>query len=202
MSNMTLRDSRAARTLGGDTDFTGAYTCNSCGHYNIANVLVADLDDYASIDSALDQAEPILAWLPSEARGKSFPDVPKEIGDAASEVHACLSIQAHRAAVALARAVVEATAKEKGFDKGSLKEKIDKLASAGHLRASTKDAAHEVRLDGNAIAHGDLAIDPPDADEATEIVALMDEVLQEVYQGPARVETVRNNRKNREGKAT
>lgn len=97
--------------------------------------------------------------------------------------------------------MVEATAKHQGITKGSLQDKIDGLATAGKIRPDTQDAAHEVRLDGNAIAHGDLATSPPDIAEAEEIVALMDEVLEEVFEGPARVARARANRASRQQSA-
>ncbi len=139
-----------------------------------------------------------LEWLPPKALDKEFLDVPPAIAAAASEVHSCLSIHASRAAIAVARAVVEATAKDKGITGGSLQQKIDKLAGQGLIRDHTRQAAHELRLDGNSIAHGDLATQPPDSTEAEEIVALMDELLEEVYQQPARVARVRQSRAKRQ----
>lgn len=48
------------------------------------------------------------------------------------------------------------------------------------------DAAHEIRHLGTDMAHGDLA-EPVSKSDATEILTLMDEVLAEVFQSPARV---------------
>jgi hypothetical protein len=152
----------------------------------------------SSVQNVLSEYESQIEWLPVKALGKDFRDVPPAIAAAASEVHKCLSIGATRGAIAVARAVVEATAKDQGITKGTLQQKIDDLAKVGKIRPDTQDAAHEVRLDGNEIAHGDLAGNPPDLAEAEEIVALMDEVLEEVYEGPARVARARANRANRQ----
>jgi len=58
------------------------------------------------------------------------------------------------------------------------------------LRPHIKDAAHEVRHLGNEMAHGDF-IDPVDKEEAEAVLGLMDEILNEVYQSPAKVERQR-----------
>jgi hypothetical protein len=120
----------------------------------------------------------------------AFDDVPEHIASAASEAHRCWSIQAYRGATALARAVIEASAKEKGITKGQLFEKIEKLEAEGHVRAHIREAAHEVRHLGNEVAHGDF-VDPIEPEEAEEVLALMAEVLQEVFQSPARVARVK-----------
>ena len=65
--------------------------------------------------------------------------------------------RANRGAVALARAVVEATAKAKGVTSGTLVRKIDKLAEERLIRLAVADQAHEIRHLGNDVAHGDLA---------------------------------------------
>ncbi|MEU5162788.1 DUF4145 domain-containing protein [Streptomyces sp. NPDC020875] len=139
-----------------------------------------------------------LGWTPRHVSHPSFPDVPDQIAETAAEAHACLSVDAHRGAVALARAVVEATAKEKGIIKGSLVAKIDALHAAGHMREITREVAHEIRLGGNEIAHGDLGAEPMPAGDAQAIVRLMDEILHEVYQGPAAMRQLKQNRIDRE----
>lgn len=139
-----------------------------------------------------------LQWTPSKVDRPAFPDVPNQIAESASEAHACLSIQAYRGAVALARAVVEATAKDKGIVKGSLAQKIDGLHAAGHIRPYTRELAHEIREGGNEIAHGDLGDEPMPADDAEAIIRLMDEILQEVYQSPAAMLKLKRSREERE----
>ena len=132
-------------------------------------------------------------WPPSYG-GKAFPDVPEHIGAAANEAHVALSAGAPRAAIAIARAVVEATAKAHNVVKGNLMQKIDKLAEAGDISEHMRTAAHEIRFAGNEVAHGDLAEEPITADEAREVLDLM-----AVYQEPAQVEHVRERRKARSG---
>lgn len=96
----------------------------------------------------------------------------------AGEAHSCLSVQSFRGAVALARAVVEATAKEKGITTRGIQAKIDELIARGLIYEHVKDAAHEV-------AHGDLVDEPIGSDEAAVILELMDMVLDGVF-GPGK----------------
>lgn len=139
-----------------------------------------------------------IEWTPQSIRRPRFADVPEQIATAASEAHACLSIQAYRGAVALARAVVEATAKDKGITRGPLVSKIDQMHEQGLIRDITRELAHEIREGGNEIAHGDLADEPMPSEDAEAIVALMDEILEEVYQGPARMWKLKQSRLERE----
>lgn len=138
-------------------------------------------------------------WWPKHIGGKAFPDVPEHIASTADEAHRCLSVGAHRGAVALARAVVEATAKDHGIDKGMLNKKIEALAKQGVISDAMKDAADEIRFAGNEVAHADLAEEPIAADDAGEVLELMDAILTRVYQEPRQVERVRERRKERKG---
>jgi aldehyde:ferredoxin oxidoreductase len=112
----------------------------------------------------------------------------------ATEAYDCLSVSAFRAAVILARAVIEATARDQGINEGNLVAKIDELNSRGLIRTHIKEVAHEVRSWGNDAVHVDLAQDNYSEEEAAEILNLADEVLAEVYQSPARVERARQRR--------
>jgi hypothetical protein len=126
------------------------------------------------------------AWLPRYQERREFPDVPEHIAEAAGEATLCHSIGAYRAAGSLARAVIEATAKEKGAVGRNLAARIDAL----DIREHTKEQAHEIRHFGNDMAHGDF-IDAVTKEEAAEVIELMSEVLDEVYQSPARLRRVR-----------
>lgn len=177
--------------------YTAAFQCSNerCERLSIGTVKRSTLYSNPTQEMPRDAT---LEWEPKSIRPKSFPDVPAQIASAASEAHACLSIQAYRGAVALARAVVEATAKDNGVTSGPLVVKIDKMHEEGLIRDITKEVAHEVREGGNEIAHGDLGDEPMPADDAEAIVALMDEILEEVYQGPARMMALKKSRLERE----
>ncbi len=137
-------------------------------------------------------------WFPRQVGKRVYDDVPTVIASMASEAHQCLDIEANRAAVALARAVVEATAKDRGITTGTLEKKIDALFDQRLIREYVRDAAHEVRFGGNEVAHGDLVAEPMDTVTATEILGLMDEILDEVFQSPARVRHRKAQRLERE----
>lgn len=143
--------------------------------------------------NAMDQAGAEVRWLPERFSGKAYPDVPAHIASAASEAHTCFSAQAYRGAIMLARAVVEATAKDKGAKTGTLAAKIEKLRDEGHIRELVKDTADEIRYMGNDMAHGDF-IDPVTSEEAEDVLTFMAEVLDEVYQAPARLNAQRSKR--------
>lgn len=93
---------------------------------------------------------------------------------------------------------VEATAKDHGIIKGPLVAKIDEMHKQKLIRDITRELAHEIREGGNEIAHGDLADEPMPPEDAEAIVALMDEILEEVYQGPARMLALKKSRLERE----
>lgn len=158
-----------------------AFKCDNCGRLNLHSSVHPQRVSY-TVGGFHGSDE----WLPRPLDRREFPDVPDHIAGGASEATLCLSVGAYRAAGALARAVVEATAKEKGADGRDLFNRIEALAAADHIRPHTKEQAHEIRHFGNGMAHGDF-VDHVEKEEAEEVVELMAEVLDEVYQSPARL---------------
>lgn len=138
-----------------------------------------------------------LEWEPVKTRRPSFDDVPAEIASTASEAHACLSIGAARGAVALARAVVEASAKAKGITDEGIVTKINALRDNGIISPLTADASHQIRRDGNSIAHGDIGDDPISEDDAEAILEFMDALLDEVFQRPAKLQRLKDRHEER-----
>jgi hypothetical protein len=127
-----------------------------------------------------------LRWRPSVTETKEYPDVPDHIAEAATEAYECDSCEHYRGSILLARAVIEATAKDKGITTGTLHSKIEAMATAGLIRTVIKDAAHGVRQLGNEMAHGDF-VDPITAEESELVIRLMGEILNDVYQSPAAI---------------
>jgi len=167
----------------------GAYRCDGCGWHSIgfSGVQVTYSEDTPSKQENYEALTTnVLEWHPEYPKRRSFPHVPKHIASAASEAFECHSIGAHRAAGSMARSVIEATAKDKGITKGNLQSKIDEMEKQSLVRPLIKDAAHEVRHLGNDIAHGDF-IDPVTKEETAEVLELMAEILNEVYQAPAKI---------------
>lgn len=175
----------------------GFYVCDSCKWPNVA------IGGYSisSIPTRFEQeSSEDIRWYPESAVGRTFEDVPEFIADAADEAFRCQSFGAYKSAILMSRSVIEATCKEKGIISGSLMKKIDDLSSQGFVRSHTGEAAHEIRFFGNDMAHGDF-VDPVSSDECSEVLDLMAEFLNEVFQSPAKVARVRESRKKRiEGK--
>lgn len=174
------------------------FRCDGCGALQIA------------VASGMSTHEDPLAWLLRNKRAewlpkpvpdvpaRAFPDVPPEIAAAAIEAYRCRDIaDANRAAILLARSVIEATAKDKGIANGSLEQKIERLCEQRLIRPDVREGADEVRHLGNDMAHGDFgqAVRSEDADL---MLALMNDVLVDVYQSPARVAQARVNREARQ----
>lgn len=169
----------------GDLQMRSCWVCNNC-EYPVCGVYL-----YSVVHD-----EPPLLWPEVVAR-KAFPDVPEAIAAAAGEAHQSLGALAPRAAVAMARSVVEAIAKDKRITRGSVQAKIEQLAADGHISEAMKEAAHEIRFAGNEAAHGDLVGEAISVEEATEVVDLLDAILERVYQEPAKVARVRASREAR-----
>lgn len=138
----------------------------------------------------------VLSWIPAVGEGKDFPDVPSGIAAAADEAYRCLSIGASRAALLLARRVVESTAKDRGITSGTLVAKIDALCEQEEAPVLIKESAHEIRSIGNEVAHGDLDDDVTQED-ANDVLRFMDELLNAIYQQPARLAAYRAQRQAR-----
>lgn len=169
------------------TRLTAAFSCDECEALSLGSAVLEEGQVVSAPTFEAWLARQALDWLPLVGVGRDFPDVPEHIAEAASEAYECQSINAYRGAVLLARSVVEATAKEKGHTSGQLYAKIEALHAAGLVREHIRHAAHEVRHLGNDMAHGDF-VEPVSREEAEEVLQLMTEVLDEVFQSPARVE--------------
>ncbi|GAA1920185.1 DUF4145 domain-containing protein [Nocardioides marmoribigeumensis] len=178
----------ASPAIGGGVFADAVYKCPNCKRLNMATERTTfySAGMYPS-DTADNHQWSSPRWFPRHLEVIEFEDVPTHIGEAASEATLCLAVGAYRAAGALARAVIEATAKDKKAEGRNLEKRIDALRDGDHIRKHTQEQAHEIRHFGNDMAHGDF-VEPVTKEEAEEVVELMAEVLDEVYQSPARLE--------------
>lgn len=170
----------------------GAYICDNCRALSIARAEVEAISMQAPAGSPISyghhlESSPGLEWLPIHASGEAFPDVPAEIAEAANEAHRCASIGARRAAIMLARAVIEATAKDRGITKGVLQRKIEQMFEGQIIREHIRDAAHGIRDIGNEMAHGDPSRPAVTDLDVALTLDLMGEILNEVFQSPAKI---------------
>ncbi|MEH3033744.1 MAG: DUF4145 domain-containing protein [Aeromicrobium erythreum] len=164
----------------------GTVSCDECKWHSLAYGIYQSPypPDAEGMWSTLEEPD---LWLPAHGTGQTYEDgVPDHIASAASEAHSCHSIGAYRAAILMARSVIEATAKAKGIKTGSLFVKIDAMTEKSLLRPLIQTAAHEVRAFGNDMAHGDFEEVVTNEDSA-EVLGLMAEVLHEVWQSPTRI---------------
>ncbi|WP_206430958.1 DUF4145 domain-containing protein [Bifidobacterium samirii] len=192
------------------TDKGGAWvafcTCDYCGYPNIAmadesalatyRVTIGTVSANWFVDANGEDSEKLIHWLPEEPLGREFKDVPQHISDAASEAYACFSIRSYRAAILMARSVLEACAKDKGVTKGNLASKIDALADDGVISPQIQAEAHEIRYLGNDMAHGDF-VEPVGMDDADDVLGFLATFLDYVYQMPAAIRRRQEARKQR-----
>jgi len=165
-----------------------AYRCMVCGGISVGiatvpiNLVGGTLR--AWVDSVSNLPDSDFTWRPSPNDTKDYPDVPKHIADAATEAFECHGYGHYRAAILLARAVIEATAKDKGITSGNLKSKIEEMERQDRIRPHLEAVAHFIRGYGNDMAHGDF-VAPVSVQESALVIQLMDDILDEVYQSPA-----------------
>ena len=157
--------------------------CNECGWPSICllewdNVGNDPVESFKAEERYLPHT-----WLPLRPMGKEYEDVPKDIASAASEAYSCFSINANRAAVLMARTAIEATAKDKQITGVDLYHKIGAMADKNIITGQLAEEAHEIRLLGNDMAHGDLA-EPVTEEDASDILGFLDSVMDYVYQQP------------------
>lgn len=180
------------------------YKCPNCLRLNLAterNENQGGGSQVLPMAVAADEAQWYApTWLPRHGEVREFEDVPEHIAQAATEAILCLSVDAYRAVGALARAVIEARAKDKGAEGKNLEKRIDALHDGDHVRTLTKEQAHEIRHFGNDMAHGDF-VEPVTKEEAEEVIELMAGVLDEVYQSPARLSKRKAARLAKKGQA-
>lgn len=177
-----------------------AATCDHCGSLSSAegpvSLSMSETTHPDNISSALAGREKELEWWPKVGVSPEVEDVPPSIARAAREAYSSASVGNFMAAILMARTVVEATAKANEIATGTLASKINQMKDRSLIRPAIAEQAHEVRFMGNDMAHGDIDA-APDAIDAEEILALMGEVLTEVFQGPARLARIRARRTER-----
>lgn len=183
-----------------------AFACTGCHRLVLGNAAQSvdqslpwvDPKEAYTIESHLEElTDEEFSWDPKNATGKHFPDVPESIAQAADEAYRCFSIEAYRASTVLARSVIEASAKNKGVTDNGIAKKIEMMREHQIIPKLLAEAAHEVRLAGNDMAHGDFATTVITRGDAESVLEFMSEILKELFETPARIERMRaRNRTN------
>ena len=174
-----------------------AFVCDSCDHMSICSWHLRDypydLMGMVEFRAGPDVEGEDVTWFPLEGHQQEFRDVPDKIAEAAAEAWTCYMAGAHRGAVLLARAAVEAAAKHRGITTGNLAKKIDLMAEQGMIGPDIAYQAHEIRFAGNSTAHADL--DTAVTKElAFEVLFLVGQVLNSAIQAPAVMQRLKDQR--------
>jgi hypothetical protein len=82
---------------------------------------------------------------------------------------------------------VDAMLKLKGLRVGTLNERIDKAASENLITSEMAQWAHQVRLDANEPRHVDLAVKPPDDEDASRCIDFASALGEFLFVLPSRV---------------
>lgn len=178
------------RTFGGRYVSDAAYKCDGCGRYSV----VTWYTDYDPSDwnrsGEPEDYDRLVRWNPPATHKPEYPDVPESIAMAGREAWLCFDHGAYVAACAVARAVIEASAKHHGITRGNAQEKIESMAARHLIWGTLIDSAHLVRQFGNDAAHGDLG-QPATQDETGDVLTIMDELLHQLFTTPARAEKLK-----------
>lgn len=146
-----------------------AYRCARCGGVVLASA--HQMGQMAgSVYPATGQVE---ADIPSPARNYLQQAVDSQHAPAGS--------------VMLAASAVDAMLKAKGYNKGSLYDRIDKAVAEHLLTAEMGKWAHQVRLDANDQRHADPAAPLPTSEDARRAVEFARALATFVFVVPARV---------------
>ena len=116
------------------------------------------------------------------------------------EAYMCFSVDAYRATSVMARRALQSCCIEKGAKKDKkLRDQIDWLLGEQIITKDLKKWAHEVRLTGNDSAHPpeDTEKDTPvSAEDAEDILTLLEQFIEVLYITPALAEERQKKRKN------
>ena len=171
-----------------ETESLVVYSCVNCGFPNIAvtETTAQEMSPYSNPISIIKR------WLPVEPIGKEFLYAPNNIAEIANEVHKCLEINANRAAVTLARSVIESIVndQEDAHSNESLYIRLQTLANQGKLKKRTVEAATAIRLCGNNSVHEtEVSVD---RELAEIVVQILDSIIEDLYSQPELVNRAMN----------
>lgn len=182
--------------------YSVAMKCQWCGNMNVATLQVHDGTRISEVASKADSGSNIILWCPEPSSAPELGAVPDLIRRPAEEVYQAKDTGAWRASILMGRAVIEAIAKDHGVtEKISLEKKIDKLHEKGIILASTAEDTHEVRHLGNEMAHGDFSTEVT-AEDVDDVIAIMYDLIEQLYISKARRERLREKREARKGEST
>lgn len=146
------------------------YRCESCGGAVIAKAAAYDQN--------------VQAYYPTAASvDELLPKRPRSYLQQAID-----SVHAPAGSVMLAASSVDAMLKLKGYDQGSLYQRIGTAAADHVITSDMATWAHEVRLDANDQRHADEESELPSIDDANRAIEFVQALAQFMFVLPAKVE--------------
>lgn len=203
-------------------NFAVPFRCNNCKDLNIAHVGISGFEAREAFEH-IREGGGAFEWYPKRLSAPDLSVLPEHIRAAAEEAHVARSVDLYRASILMARAVIEAICKDQGITGGNLDKKIDGLVEKEKILPRTRDGAHEVRLLGNKVAHGDkfeaafVSVNDEDgreledadegdfataeisADDADDVLDLLGQIIREVYESDALEGRMKSRRERRRG---
>jgi len=134
----------------------GIYVCGSCG-----GVVTASAPRVGADSNPPEIAEITHIYPSPPTINESIPDEPREYLCQAQE-----SLCAASASIMVSASAVDAMLKKKGYEDGSLYERIDKAAKDHLITDTMAEWAHQIRLDANAQRHADKDVGLPTKEDA------------------------------------
>lgn len=182
---------------------SAAFECNHCHDINIGHFEHTELEP-SRMRHHLSAGEVAIEWAPANRTAPDYPDTKGAIREPAIEAYTARDNNALRAAILMARSVLEAICKDHGYEKNdkgrdmSLFSKIDAMHADGVITKRLKDSAHAIRELGNGMAHGDFATSKPEPEDADDVLALMTMFIDQLYVQDARTTRLINRQKGEE----
>jgi Domain of unknown function (DUF4145) len=130
----------------------GIYACSTCG-----KVVVAQGDD---VNEDVIEIYPTPKSVPTE-----IPDEPRRF-----LIDAITCLHAPSAAILCATSSIDAMLKEKGYQAGSLNDRIKEALASKLLTEEMGEWAHHIRLEANDQRHADPKASPPTREQAEKAV--------------------------------
>jgi len=133
-------------------------------------------------------------WWPAPGAADLDPDVPEPVASAFSEGMRALSVNCPRAAAVMFRGVLTVVVRDQGGEAArqasNLYQQLKGMEQEGTLHPSLVEWAAEIRLVANAAAHLD-ELEPVDQAEAADLSRLCRQLINLVYESPARIRRAR-----------
>jgi len=172
----------------------GIIRCCGCESYAFLRRTEQDWDDdemvIASPEYLKVYPEP---QSPEHWKERFFPNIPKEVNQAYREMVKAYNHHMNLLCGIGVRLVIEGICNEKGFT-GNLFEKINKMKAQNVLSEDHAKILHELRYQGNDVAH---ELKAPNQEELSELLYIIELTLHLVYAFPNKTHTLSQKRQRR-----